>query len=47
MEGEAERWLGVCENDRRVDVIEFELKPSVVTIAGKRKHRVMGGIEIP
>lgn len=47
MEGEAERWLGVCENDRGVDVTEFELKPSVVPIVGKRKHRVMGGIEIP
>ena len=47
MEGEAERWLGVCENDRGVNVTEFELKPSVVTIVGKRKHRVTGGMEIP
>jgi len=47
MEGEVERWLGVCENDRGVNVTEFELKPSVVTIVGKRKHRVMGGIEMP
>jgi succinate dehydrogenase/fumarate reductase flavoprotein subunit len=47
MEGEVERWLGVCEDDRGVDVTEFELKPSVVTIVGKRNHRVMGGIEIP
>ena len=47
MEGEVERWLGVCENDRGVDVTEFELKPSVVTIVDKRKHRVKGGIKIP
>ena len=47
MEGEVERWLGVCENDRGADVTEFELDPSVVTVVRKRKHRVMGGIEIP
>jgi hypothetical protein len=47
MEGEVEWWLGVCENDRGVDVTEFELEPSVATIVGKRKHRVIGEIEIP
>ena len=26
MEGEVERWLGMCENDRGVDVTEFELE---------------------
>ena len=43
MEGEVERWLGVCENDRGVDVTEFEPKPSVVTIVARESIALWAG----